>query len=294
MFSVMQNRHALPLSLLVVLPVLVLVAAGCGGEDTASHDVIARLGEAELTREELTDMMQSAPPGQDSLEAQQQIVEQWVTNELLHQEAQQRGLVDDPDVQRLLKENERTILINALISSFHEEDIEEPSESEIQSYYERHKEQLTLRSPYVRVRHVVTRSLEEAEEARTALLEASSPEAADSVWTGLVEEYGLEDSADLARHYYPENQVFSAQPQLRGALQELEEGNTTPVIETTNGEFHVLQLLDHVPAGSVPELEWVEEDIRNRLLIQARKQIVSRQVQRLRTEALSQNALETP
>ena len=43
--------------------------------------------------------------------------------------------------------------------------------------------------------------------------------------------------------------------------------------------------------GSIPELTWIEEQVRRQLTIDARKQMYERQVQRLRTEALSRDAL---
>ena len=51
----------------------------------------------------------------DSADAAAQIVEQWVTNQLLFQEATSRGLRGDPEVQRLLADNERSVLVNALM-----------------------------------------------------------------------------------------------------------------------------------------------------------------------------------
>jgi hypothetical protein len=64
----------------------------------------------------------------------------------------------------------------------------------------------------------------------------------------------------------------------------------TPVIET-DGLAHLLQLVDRVPAGAIPELAWIEDQVRRQLTIDARKQMYERQVQRLRTEALSRDAL---
>jgi hypothetical protein len=54
----------------------------------------------------------------------------------------------------------------------------------------------------------------------------------------------------------------------------------------------VLQLVKRAAPGTVPPLEWVEDEIHERLRIQSRKQMYARQVQRLRNEALAREALD--
>jgi hypothetical protein len=48
-----------------------------------------------------------------------------------------------------------------------------------------------------------------------------------------------------------------------------------------------------VPAGTLPEFEWVNDEIRERVVLQRRKQMYSRQVERLRNRARTSGALET-
>jgi hypothetical protein len=47
-----------------------------------------------------------------------------------------------------------------------------------------------------------------------------------------------------------------------------------------------------VPAGEVPELSWIEDEVRRQVEIQSRKQMVARHVQRLRNEAQARDELE--
>ncbi|MGB1375861.1 MAG: peptidyl-prolyl cis-trans isomerase, partial [Rhodothermales bacterium] len=74
---------------------------GCtSSPEPASY--VARVGNSLLTQGEVNALIQDRPVFLDSVDAVSQIVEQWVTNELLYQEALSRGLRGDPDVQRLL------------------------------------------------------------------------------------------------------------------------------------------------------------------------------------------------
>ena len=54
----------------------------------------------------------------------------------------------------------------------------------------------------------------------------------------------------------------------------------------------MVQVLDRVPSGAVPEMTWVEDEIIRQLIIQGRKQTFARAVQNLRTVATARNVLE--
>lgn len=167
----------------------------------------------------------------DSTEASQQVIEQWITNQLLYQEALRRGLRNDPEVQRLLEENERSVLISALLERLYQEEEAgeegQPGPAEVQAYYERYKEQLRLREPYVRVRYLHTTREEDARTVHRTLREATA--VSDSLWEALVDRYAdnPEEARLLASRYFPESRLFTAAvlTPLREALQRLRDGD---------------------------------------------------------------------
>ena len=269
-----------------------LVITGCE-RDEAPADFVARVGNQYLTTGELKNALQNLAADQDSAEARQQIIEQWVTSELLFQEAQRRGLRDKEEVQRLLRENERSVMVSALVSSLYEEAEIEPSPEEIKSYYNRHREQLKLREPFARVRHLATASPDSAAQARQLLQEAVIAGRADSIWSQLVDRYALKEgqSRELASHFYPVSRLFRNRPEVRATLGRLSDGQIAPLLRT-DSLSHLLQLVKRMPAGSEPRLSWIEDQLKQRLTIQARKQMYARQVQRLRNEALARENLK--
>ncbi len=220
----------------------------------------------------------------DSVDAVSQIVEQWVTNELLYQEALSRGLRGDPDVQRLLADNERSVLIDALVSRVLAAEMNDgPDESAIQTYYEQHREKLALREPFVRVRHLIYENQDSAEAARAglqaSLLSPVLPEGGRLA-------SGLSDDA-----FYPERQMFAATPGLGEVVANLDIGDVHDVFEM-DSTFHVVQLMDRLETGAVPSIDMVRREIRDRVAIDIRKQLYARQVERLRTRALAREELE--
>lgn len=264
-----------------------------GCDDKETHpDFVARVGDRYLLREDVKQALASMPAQRDTAEARQQIIEQWVTNELLYQEAQRRGLRDEEEVQEQLEDSERSVLVNSLLSRIYDEQDVQPSGTEMQAYFEQHKEQLRLREDFVRVRYLQTDTQAEAEAARIAIQEAAVSQR-DSVWADAIDRLAVDAAVATAMsaNYYPESRIFAAKPMLREALSGLLVGEETTVMEA-DSTFHVLQLADRVQAQTIPEPAWIEDELARRLIIQGRKQLYARQVQRLRNEALAREDLE--
>lgn len=273
--------------------ILLAMLPGC--ESKKSPDsYVARVGDQYLQEPDVNRMLKGMGPVPDSTEARQQVIEQWVERSLLLREAERLNLSQDAEVQRLLRKRRRNTLVGAMTNRIHENMDQPPTDEEVRTYFERHQDQLTLREPYVRVRHLTTTTIDSARAARQALVDVSSS-VADSVWTRLSQQYGQAPtrSQQLADRYLPESRLFAQLPYVRDELATLQEGETAPVIEANN-RFHVLELVRRVPEGAEPQLQWVEAEIRRRLRVRRRKQMYAREVQRLRNRAKADGLIETP
>lgn len=278
-----------------LLAVLALVAwAGCRAQPPSPEPYVARVGPSVLTEEDLAAALAVVPAGVDSLTAREQFVEQWVTAELMAREAEARGLRDRPDVQRQLAENERSVLAAALLGVLYEEAAADVPHAELEEYFDRNRDRLRLREPYVRVRLLEAATEADAEAARAALQEAMQGARQDSLWEAAARAYAVDTTLALAlgRAYVPESRLRGTTANVVGdALGPLGPGQIAPVIEA-DGAFYVVQLLDRAPAGALPELGWIEDEVRRQIAIQSRKQLLARHVQRLRTQAEARGDLE--
>lgn len=272
---------------------LVALLTGCESEDPPS-DYVARVDNHYLTKVELNNMLEGIGPVPDSTEARQQVIEQWVEQTLLYREAQRLNLSEDPEVEKQLEERRRSTLVSALRNRIHQKMEQDPSDEEIRTYFERHQDQLTIREPYVRVRHLATASEDTAQIVREELV-ASPGTGADSLWARLSRQYASSPgrSQALSQRFYPEGRLFDQLPYVRDELSALREGEVTPVTRDKN-QYHVLQLVRRIPAGTEPQLQWMEDEIRRRLRTRNRKQMYAREVERLRTRARADDLIETP
>lgn len=276
-------------------PALLLVSlfliTSCN-EDTTEVEYIARVGDRMLTEDDLTISLDALAAGQDTAEALQQIVEEWVKNELIAQEAARKGLRNDEEVQRLLEANERSVMVSTYWSKMFQDDPNEPTFEEIEAYYAQHADQLKLLDNYLRVRYLSTDDATKANEVRALLRDATVAGTVDSLWPSIVDRYASDAAASLtlASNYYPESVLFSS-TRLRDAVNQLNPNQISNIINEGNA-YHVVQLAARRAKGTTPELGWIEGELKQRLTIESRKQMIARQVQRLRTEALAREDLE--
>jgi hypothetical protein len=278
---------------LVVATVLyVSVLQGCV-EESVSTDFVARVGAEMLLEEDLSDMLASIPIGRDSTAIRKQLVDRWVVNALLEQEARRIDLPSDPEVRRLLDENEHSVLVSAYVNRLYEENEIDPTSEEAARFFEVNKERLRLREPFAMIRYLANTDRDSVMAARRALQLAMRGPYADSLWLGIVSRYAADPAGSLAlsENHFAESRLLVAFPAVREVLLRLGEREMSRVIRDAD-QYHLVQVINRVTEGSIPEMRWVEDEIRRQLILQGRKQTFARTVQNLRNMATARNDLE--
>ena len=279
----------------VVALVFLFVGTGLSGCQSSPPpgSYVARVGSYHLTEADLAEMLAAMGPVRDSTEARRQAIDQWVTRTLLYREAERLNLDADDEVQQRLQRQRRSVLVSAVRTRLAEAADVRPTAGEVRTYFERHKEQLRLREPYVRVQHVTTADRATAQAVRRELRTPPAPP--DTAWARLVAEYAVDTTRarQLSQQFVPQSRLNHQVPALADRIDALAEGETTPIVEA-DGRYHVLRLDRRIPEGTPPKLDWVEAEIRHRLQIRARKQTHATEVQRLRNRAQADGALELP
>lgn len=272
--------------------VLLLFATAACQQLDPPDDFVARVGDAYLLQADIDARLAGLAIGPDTNNARQLIIDQWIADELLYQEALRLRLSARENIQYRLNESTRAVLIEALISEYQDQDTNEVPQTEMVDYYERNKEYLRLLEPFVHIRYLVNPSLDSLRLARSILVQTPD-ENADSVFTVLIDRFDISppDQHALNQNYFPEAKLFNSQPEVRALLQSTIEG-AQPRIIGVDDEYHFLQVIDRVPAGSIPELRWVSDIVQQQLIIHIRKQNYARSVQALRAQAESGEDIE--
>jgi hypothetical protein len=265
---------------------------GCRSEPVTPN-YVARVGNQYLTTTDVSEQLASLPLGHDTAKARQQIIERWVTNALLYREAERRNLRADPDVQKRLREQERSVLINELTTRLYATLEPTITDADVQAYYDRHREQLRLHEPFVHVFYLTTSTPDAAQSVQSILRAAADTLSVPHGWAALTTQHATNPARAraIAAHYRPESRLFGSGSVLRQQLRRLHPGETAPIFEI-EGRYHVMHLIDRAAAGTIPEPAWIEVEIRRRLALRVRKQMYAREVERLRNEALARREVD--
>ena len=194
---------------------------------------------------------------------------QWVNSELLYQEAKRQGLDRSDAVIRNLENARRELAINALLEKDVFNDTPQSiSKEEIAVYFKDHSEEFALREDIVEISLVVFSEREPAVAFRETALEGGGWGAAlaesQKVKNGQSPLITRTDSA-----FYSQSTLFPAK--LWKVSSALGTGEVSFPVKTSAGYFVIL-LLGSSQRGSTPPVEYVENAIRGRLMMQHRQE----------------------
>ncbi len=201
------------------------------------------------------------------------LLEQFIRQLLLLQEARKMGLESDPEVVRQIEEAKKQILIREIIKREIIEKVQ-VSEEEIQKEYNANPTQYT-EPEQVKAKHIMTSSREKAEailaELRTgrpfeevAREKSESPDALSGGSMGYIRRGDLD-------------------PEIEKVLFELAPGNYSDIVEI-NDSFHIFFVEEHLKPR-LKELSEVREEIIARLTPQKQQEAFERWIEELKSKA---------
>uniref|UniRef100_UPI0040579B68 hypothetical protein n=1 Tax=Alistipes sp. TaxID=1872444 RepID=UPI0040579B68 len=117
----------------------------------ADDEMIARVGTTYLYRSELAASMPSGIEKQDSVNYSQAFIEKWIVGQLKQQEAEKLFSQSESDIDRLVEEYRRSLLVHRLDRHYLEaEPCGEISDKDIAVYYNAHKSNFRISQPMVK------------------------------------------------------------------------------------------------------------------------------------------------
>jgi parvulin-like peptidyl-prolyl isomerase len=225
---------------------LVVLMAGCPQGSAPKGTVIVSVNQDKMTKQELDSL---TPEGfvvtRDNLP---KVLDKWVSNTLLYQEAVRRGLDKEPEMVSKLERLRRDYLVNQLLDRLTES--AKPSQEEVFNYFNQHKDEFTYE---VKISRIV---LPDSAMAAATLAELKA--GADFA------KLAKERSQDALLQAGQESRYFSrgvgdprmgGDPELEEAIFGLKVGEYSNII-TTNEGYQIVKLLDR--KKTKPEVTFAE------------------------------------
>lgn len=228
-------------------------------------EILAKVGD-EVILEKDIDMLLSKVPQQyrmrySSADAKKEIVQRLVDVKMLAWEARRRGIDKRPDVKTRFE-----YLIDQMLAKELEEEISsniEVTDKEVAKYYDEHKDKFST-PPKIKVRHILVKTKEEAEEvlkeikggkdfAALAKERSNCPSAKKGGDLGLISKGRMDPAFEKA--------AFA-----------LGEGDISDVVKTSYG-YHIIKVEDKSPA-KVKDLDKVKAAIERSVINDKREEVL--------------------
>jgi hypothetical protein len=271
---------------------LLALAAGCdkipegwqfwnsGGKPSKSHKltgtVIARVGDAALTLEELQASIPHEYSGVITQEQNIAYVRQWINTELLYQEALRLKVDQNPEIVARFEKMKKDLLSAEIINRGSANSGAAVGEEAIREYYENNREQFVRETAVARYEDMVVNDINLAWELRRTATHETFRDIAKA-------NPAIQFVGDL-NGSTPYVSLDAVPPVVRNAIAGANVPSITGPYRSDEG-FHILRLINKFDKGTIATMDEVRDEIVARLSSQAHKDETERMIEDIRSRA---------
>ncbi len=242
--------------LALALVLIALLFTACARREDG--EAVARVGGSVLSADEFYASIPEQLLAVMSLEDQEEALKTWGKTELLYQGGLRRGLDEDPQIRRRLREIERELIAEEYIKGFMA-DVPDVTEEEARRYFDAHRSDYALQ---VRLAHILVRNRPEAARSlgqiRTGTpFETVAANVSIDQTASLGGDLGYMRRGDMIHEL--EEIAFS-----------LKVGEVSGVLPSSYG-YHIVKVLDRHPGAGQPSFDSRYASVMNFLTSQRRR-----------------------
>jgi peptidyl-prolyl cis-trans isomerase C len=230
----------------------------------AGDRVVARYGDKTLSGEELVVELERLPDRSRRMmnaESRKKLVENYILNELLFDEAERQGLGGDPEIKRQVEDLKKRLVVQKLVRST--QNVPPVSDAEVKAYYDANPDRYS--TTMIKARHILVKDEGKANEL-LAKVKENPAQFADLAQANSLDTASARKGGDLG--FFGRGRMV---PEFEAAAFALKSpGDISGVVKTPYG-YHIIEL-DEVRPGAQKPFDQVKEQIRATLRNQALQQ----------------------
>lgn len=250
--------------------------AGCS-KKTEKREYVARVNDKYLTQDELNNMIQN-PSNKNFYK--NEIIRDWINKELLYQNAVKEGITDDSEYVRLMENTKKELAVTLLLNKIYSEEKGKIENNQIEEFYNNNKSDFkSFYNAYV-VNLIDFSSEDKAIKFRAALL-GTDWNRADNIFKGDTSIITL-----VTNKIYYEYELQPAS--LSRIVKELNPNEISIVFQTEQNDYMIVQLVKEITQGSLLPLDYVRDDVENRLIANKKDELIRNYIK----ELYSKNEIE--
>lgn len=231
----------------ILFPLFILSACT---ETEKPEAYIARVNNSYLTETEFYGMLDTQSVSEKQRTA---IINNWVRQELLYQEAQKKGLTNTTDFKNNIRETERKLAASIVLQSIASVPLKDITEKELREYYYDQKSSFKLPYNAFFLNRINFSDRETAVGFRTELIQSG--------WNEAVKKFSDNSSVVNVTNetLVAEQDIYPVR--LLRMLEGLYPLEISIVIPDDRGYYTVVQLLDKYSAQTIPPFEAVKKEV---------------------------------
>ena len=246
------------LNIFLFLLTLVILFAGCQSKSIPDIEIIAKVGDQYLTRDQLLKWMPPNLPEEQKVIVARQYIDRWVQKTSMAITAEKEGVELSPYEDWSIENLKKEMLVQRYIDAKLPRDIIITDE-EISNYYDKNKDEFIRDQNEVHLVQLYLENLDKAiaEEIRElkSLQEVIQKNFLENQVNRMVEKNG-----DLG--YVPEENL---RPEIQRIVRTGSTGKIYGPIKIESG-YYYFQMMDKQKAGSYRSLDLMKDEIRTRLI----------------------------
>lgn len=223
----------------------------------------------------------------DSIRIVKKIQSDWVREQLLIRHAEELRIQQSDVYRNELNRFQQELTLRLITEEILKNNPTpfDVSVEEATIFYQANRDQLSLDEEFVRIRSFSSSSRRDAQSARQALLRGED-------WEKIVSQYSIrpDEQQEVEALYFPARVAFSDVPPLNRMIRNLGITEVSEIIEY-KGLFHFAQLMEEVPSGEVPNLEWTIQQIQRWLQEEKKRKFLNSYIRNLYLQSESRNEL---
>lgn len=275
------------------IPILlfILAAVSCGGQDEKKNDgdILVKIGDSKLTREQLNANIPGGITPDDSTKLARAYIRTWIEQQLITEVAAQN--IDMDKIDEMVAEYRNDLIMWEYSRLMYDSNSTgQLSEDSLKAHYNANKQRYRLTAPLIKGIYIKV----EATAPRLSQLRKWS-HAADSSDIDKIEKYALSGVIhfdDFRNNWIDWSQVEARIPHDFGDNPDYYIRNHKHLDTTVNGYTYILDITESLPAGSIMPFELAKEIITDEL-INKKRQHYDRDLRRqLYEEALKDGKIE--
>lgn len=246
-----------------LIALFIINFSGCR-EEAEDIDYVARVNNSYLTRDELSSLVDTTLTSEAR---KNEIITKWIYRELLYQQAKKEGILESKDFTRSISQSERELAGAILLNNLFQNEPIDIKPGEIKGYYDNNPGEFRL--PFEGFVLNIADFIDEdkAIEFRNMAVESD--------WTKALKKFNSDQSIikQKSTQIYLAYELNPASlARLVNLLYPLE---ISIVISTKPGYYSVVQLIEKLPAGSVPAFEYVKHEVSERVTAIKKQEVIN-------------------